>query len=205
MTRQNLYNIVMLVAVGGLFTAVLVASFALPSHARSSFGEDCYSCHKAGIAVLSNATETVQVEVNTLFLLEISASGGESGHMEVVWSNVSHNAFFTFKPKEVEDNRVHDANSEGGKITALFEITAPAVEGTYALRMYAASSNGRGGFADVDVTVGAGGEVPEIPKSALEIIMEWIMGPLPYVLGGAAVLGMVLYVFSWSRLSGGLV
>jgi hypothetical protein len=123
--------------------------------------------------------------------------------MMLVWSNVSHNTYFSFNPKEVEDNRSHDDQSEGGNITTLFEISAPSLEGNYTLRTYAASVEGKGGFAEIDVTVGAGGEIPDIPKTPLEIIIEWLTVPIPTALGGVAMLGIILYIVIWKRIPGG--
>ena len=181
----------------------MTANFGAPSYATTSFGEECQTCHKSGITVLTNATNVVQIESNASFYLEISASGGEPNKMMVIWSNVSHNTFFTFKPREVEDNRSHDDQSKGGNINTIFEISAPSLEGNYTLRTYAASTEGKGGFAEIDVTVGAGGEIPEIPKTPLEIMVEWLTVPIPSVLGGAARLGIILYIAVWRRIPGG--
>jgi hypothetical protein len=183
--------------------SVTLANFSTPSYAETSFGEDCQTCHQSGIIVLTNATHVVQIETNSSFYLEVSASGGEPDQMTVVWSNVSHNAYFSFNPKEVEDNRSHDSQSEGGNITALFEVSAPSLEGNFTLRTYAASAQGRGGFVEVDVTVGAGGEIPETPKTPLEIMIEWLTVPIPYALGGVAMLGIILYLVVWRRIPGG--
>jgi hypothetical protein len=181
----------------------MIANFSTLSYASTSAGENCQTCHQSGIAVLTNATDVVQIEINASFYLKISASGGEPRQMMVVWSNVSHNTYFSFNPKEVEDNRFPDSQPEGGNITALFEISAPSLEGNYTLRTYAASSEGRGGFAEVDVTVGAGGVIPEIPKTPFEIMLEWFTVPIPNVLGGVAILGIALYIVTWRRIPGG--
>ena len=181
----------------------MFANFSATSYAETSFGEDCQTCHRFGITVLTNATNVVQIEANASFWLEVSASGGEPNKMMVIWSNVSHNPYFSFTPREVEDNRSPDSQQDGGNITALFEISAPSIEGNYTLRTYAASAEGRGGFAEIDVTVGAGGEIPEIPKTPLEIMIEWLTIPIPNALGGIGILGIVLYIVVWRRMPGG--
>jgi hypothetical protein len=181
----------------------MFANFTTTSYAETSFGEECQTCHRSGITVLTNATNVVQIETNASFYLEVSASGGEPDKMMVIWSNVSHNEYFSFNPKEVEDNKSHDSQSKGGNITTIFEISAPSLEGNYTLRTYAASAEGRGGFAEVDVTVGAGGEIPEIPKTLLEIMIEWLKVPIPTALGGVGILGIVLYIVVWRRIPGG--
>ena len=182
----------------------MTANLGTPSYATTSFGEECQTCHKSGMTVLTNATNVVQTESNASFYIEVSASGGEPNKMMVIWSNVSHNTFFTFTPREVEDNRLHDGQSKGGNITTIFEISAPSLEGNYTLRTYAASTEGKGGSAEIDVTVGAGGEIPEIPKTPLEIMIEWLTVPVPHALGGVAILGIALYIVVWRRLPGGL-
>jgi hypothetical protein len=172
----------------------------MPAHASTSFGEDCLPCHLSGIAVSTNTTGPIQVEANGSFWLEVNAGGGVAREMTVIWSNVSHNPYFSFTPREVEDNRVPDSQQEGGNITALFEISAPSLEGNYTLRTYAASSEGRGGFAEVDVTVGEGGEIPEIPKTPLEVILELSSKVVPLAFSGIAMLGVAIRVFSWRKI-----
>lgn len=183
-----------------LLATVMFASLSTPSYAMPTFGEDCRSCHQSGIAVSTNATGVVHIGKNATFWLEVSATGGTSRGMMLVWSKVAHNTYFTFTPKEVEDNSLNDRQSDGGKITALFKISAPALEGDYIISTYAASADGKGGFVEVKVAVGAGGE---IPKSLLEIVMGWLTTVVTKVLAGVAILGIVLYVVVWRRIPGG--
>jgi len=117
--------------------------------------------------------------------------------MMLEWSNVSHNRYFTFTPKEVEDNAPEDVQSDGGTIRALFKIATPNIEGDYVIRVYGASAEGRGGFTEVKVKVGAGGEVP---KTSPEIAMELLSTVAPQVLAGVAMVGIVLHVVAWRRI-----
>jgi hypothetical protein len=178
----------------------MFASLIMPSYAITSFGEDCLPCHQSGITVSTNATGTIQVEINDSFWLEVSASGGVPRDMAVIWSNVSHNTYFSFAPTEVEDNRLNDNQLDTGKISALFKISAPNVEGNYAIKTYAASAQGRGGFVEVKVTVGAGGEIPRAP---LEIILELLSTVVPLTFSGIAILLIALRVIAWRRIPGG--
>ena len=186
-----------------LSTTLVFANFIVPSYASTSFGEDCLPCHQSGITVSTNTTGTIQVEANASFWLEVSASGGVPREMIVIWSNVSHNPYFSFTPREVEDNRVPDSQQDGGNITAIFQISAPSIEGNYTLRTYAASAEGRGGLAEIDVTVGAGGEIPEIPKTPLEIILELSSKVVPLAFSGITILGIAIRVFSWRKIPEG--
>jgi hypothetical protein len=171
-------------------------SLYAPSYASPSFGEDCQSCHTSGITLSSNATEVVNVEPNTSFSLEVNADGGTPENMMIVWSNVSHNSYFTFIPSEVEDNDPNDEQSNGGNIVALFNMLSPSVEGDFTIKTYAASSEGKGGFLEIEVTVGAGGV---IAKPLIEIVMEYIRTMTPIILGGLTIFGIVLYIVAFRR------
>ena len=200
------FNVEMLLCVLSLFvlsTTLASADLIRPSHASTSFGEDCLPCHQSGITVSTNTTGTIQVEANGSFWLEVSASGGVPREMTVIWSNVSHNPYFTFTPREVEDNRVPDSQQDGGNITALFEISASSLEGNFTLKTYAASAEGRGGFAEIDVTVGVGGEIPDIPKTPLETILELSSKVVPLAFSGITMLGIAIRVFAWRKIPEG--
>jgi hypothetical protein len=186
-----------------LSTTLVFANFIVPSYASTSFGEDCLPCHQSGIIVSTNATGIIQVETNGSFWLEVSASGGVPREMTVIWSNVSYNPYFSFTPREVEDNRSPDSQQEDGNITAFFEISAPSIEGNFTLKTYAASAEGRGGFVDVDVMVGVGGEIPEIPKTPLEIILELSSKVVPLAFSGITMLGIAIRVFAWRKVPEG--
>lgn len=148
--------------------------------------------------MLTNATEAIALEINDSFWLEVTASGGARRDTQLVWSNVSHNAYFTFMPYEVTDNSPKDLNSENGVIRALFEITAPNEEGNYIIRTFAASSQGAGGFVDVEVVVGAGGEIQRDP---FEVFMEVSDTAIPVALGSITMLGIILHTVKWSKIT----
>ena len=197
MIRFNSHFNRLLIVFCMLFVATQILSFSPPVYALPSFGEDCLSCHQSGITVSTNATGTIQVEKNDSFWLEVSASGGVPLDMLVIWSNVSHNTYFSFTPREVEDNLLNDNQLDTGTISAVFKISAPNVEGNYTLKTYAASAQGRGGLGEVKVTVGAGGEIPRAP---LEILLESLSTFVPLAFSGITILGITIRVIAWRKI-----
>ena len=187
-----------------LLCTLAAASLSTPTYAMRSFGEDCKSCHKSGITVSTNATGVVRIPVNGSFCVQVNASGGSSDQMTLLWSNVSHNAYFSFKPSAVEDNKPEDGLAAGGSVGALFKVSAPRLKGNYTLTVYSASSKGKGGSAEVKVVVGSGGEAPKNPPSSNSqgAMIELLTTVAPNVLIGIAAVGAVLTVVSWRRIPG---
>jgi hypothetical protein len=186
-----------------MFAFLTAITFTRPitlSYASMSFGDDCLSCHKSGITVTTNATQVVQIETNASFWLQVNASGGTPLDTLLLWSEVSHNTHFSFTPNEVKDNSITDKEAESGRIATLYKITAPDLEGNYTVKIYAASSEVRGGVAEVHITVGAGGE---IPRTFFEIVMEVLTTFAPIALSSITIIGIVLYIAAWQRIPGG--
>ncbi len=182
-----------------LLVAVIYSSLSVPSFASISFGENCLPCHSSGITISTNASETLQVEPEDTFWLEVDARGGDPS-LIMVWSNVSHNVYFTFMPSTVEDNDPNDTQLDAGMISGLFQIIAPEIAGKFTIRTFAASTGGKGGFMDIEVTVGVGGV---IAKPLFELVMEWITILGPLILGGIALIGMLVYSVTWRRIPEG--
>ena len=62
----------------------------MPSYASTSFGEDCLPCHQSGITVLTNATDTIQVEANASFWLGLDNSTRVKDHKAAyAWFDVA--------------------------------------------------------------------------------------------------------------------
>jgi hypothetical protein len=181
-------------------TALTITSIPV-SLANPSFGEDCLECHQTGLTISTNATEPIQLEPNSEFWIEVTASGGSPREVMLVWSNVSHNSHFVFTPNEVEDNDSFDIQSDEGTITALFKVTAPSLPGNYAIQTIAASSGLTGGMAEVDIIIGGGGVVP---ISVTELILGLITQAIPQVLVGIVFLTIILYFVNWRRIRGGV-
>jgi hypothetical protein len=171
------------------------------SLARLSYGEDCLECHQTGLTISTNATEPLQLEPNSEFWIEVTASGGSPRAVMLVWSNVSHNSHFVFTPSEVEDNDSFDIQSDEGTITAIFKVTAPSLDGNYAIQTLAGSLGFTGGMAEVDIIVGGGGAVP---ITVTELIMGLITQAIPQVLVGIVFLTIILYFVNWRRIRGGV-
>jgi hypothetical protein len=179
-----------------MFSTIII--FVKPTQALKTYGDNCISCHQSGGINISTNASSVQVDPNTSFWLEINSEGGESGNMIVLWSNVSHNSFFSFSPSEVKDNDIHDIDNEGGKITVPFKIVAPNQEGNFIIRTFSTSSGGRGGFTDIDVSVGAGGLII-VPITLQELIWGLITTVAPTVLIFLGIFGSVLYFVNWKK------
>lgn len=119
--------------------------------------------------------------------------------MIILWPDVFHNSKFSFTPREVKDNDPNDLQPEWGKITAIFEIYPKSdLEGNYKTMIYGACSESKGGQMEVEIVVGAGGE---IPKTLLEIIMELQRTVAPVVFVGISILGIASYFVAWKRIS----
>ncbi len=125
--------------------------------------------------------------------------GGVPRDTMLVWSNVSHNSQFNIQPREVEDNDRNDQQTDSGSITTIFEITAPDIEGNYAIKPYAASAQSLGGSAQIEVIVGAGGE---IPTPLIDVILGVLTTIVPQALIGISIILVVLYFVSWRRVRG---
>ncbi len=182
-----------------LLVTVIFSSLSVPSFASISFGENCLPCHSSGITISTNASETLQVEPEDTFWLEVDARGGDPS-LIMVWSNVSHNVYFTFMPRNVEDNDPNDTQLDAGTISGLFQIIAPETAGNFTIRTFAASAGGEGGFMDIEVTVGVGGV---IARPLFELVMDWITILSPLILGGIALIGMLVYSVMWKRIPEG--
>jgi hypothetical protein len=173
-------------------------SFIKPTYAKKTYGFDCLSCHQSGGIDVSSNVSSIQVNPNDSFWLEINSEGGESGNMIMIWSNVSHNSFFSFNPSEVNDGGINDVKNEGGQITGHFKVVAPNQEGNYTIRTFSTSSNGRGGFADIAVSVGAGGSVI-VPITLQEVIWGFIITTVPTILIFLSIFGIVLHLINWKK------
>ena len=181
-----------------IFVFSATMSFIKPTYAKKTYGYDCLSCHQSGgIDVSSNVT-SIQVDPNDSFGLEINSEGGESGNMIMIWSDVSHNSFFSFSLTEVNDDDVNDIQLEGGEITGHFQVVAPNQEGSYIIRTFSTSSNGRGGFADIAVSVGTGGSVI-VPITLQQVIWGFITTAIPTILIFLSIFGIVLRLINWKK------
>ena len=179
-----------------MFSATI--TFIKPTYAKKTFGDNCLSCHQSGgINVFSNVS-SIQVDPSHSFGLEINSEGGESGNMLMIWTDVSHNSFFSFSPSEVNDDDINDVQNEGGQITGRFKVVAPNQEGSYIIRTFSTSSNGRGGFADIAVSVGTGGSVI-VPITLQEIIGGFITTVVPTILIFLSIFGAVLHFINWKK------
>jgi hypothetical protein len=181
-----------------VYALAISGDFLAPSTALPEYGENCLLCHQSGgITVLTNAS-SLQVEPKTSFGLEISAEGGESEKMMIAWSEVGHNTFFSFSPTEVSDNDINDRQTEGGEIQGHFNVIAPNIEGNYVLRVFSSSSGGKGNFIDVNIVVGAGGEIL-VPITLQEIVRGLITTVTPTIFILMSLFGLALYIINWKR------
>jgi hypothetical protein len=178
--------------------SVLSFSPLSTSRALTSFGDDCLSCHTSSGLVVSPNVTSIVVQPNDSFWIEVTAVGGDRD-MLLVWSNVSHNGFFSFSPNEVEDNDVYDEQSEEGTITTRVMITAPQNDGNYTLTPNAATSGAKGGSANIEVQVGTGGEII-VSLTLFELVMGLFTTTVPIILILLAVLGVALYVITWRQM-----
>ena len=181
-----------------IFVFSTTISFIKPTYAKKTYGYDCLSCHQSGGIDVSSNVSSIQVNPSQSFGLEIHSEGGESGNMIVIWSNVSHNSFFSFNPSEVNDGGINDVQNEGGQITGHFKVVAPNQEGNYTIRTFSTSSNGRGGFADIAVSVGIGGSVI-VPITLQEVIWGFITTAVPTILIFLSIFGIVLHLINWKK------
>jgi hypothetical protein len=173
-------------------------SFIKPTYAKKTYGFDCLSCHQSGGIDISSNVSSIQVDPNDSFWLEINSEGGESGNMIMIWSNVSHNSFFSFNPSEVNDDGINDVQIEGGQVTGNFKVVAPNQEGNYIIRAFSTSSSGRGGSVDIAVSVGTGGSVI-VPITLQQVIWGFITTAVPTILIFLSVFGIVLYLINWKK------
>jgi hypothetical protein len=181
-----------------IFVFSAAMSFIKPTYAKKTYGDDCLSCHQSGGISVSSNVSSIQVDPSHSFGLEINSEGGESDNMLMIWTDVSHNSFFSFSPSEVDDDDVNDVQNEGGEITGHFKVVAPNQEGNYIIRTFSISSNGRGGFADITVTVGTGGSVI-VPITLQEIIGGFITTVVPTILIFLSIFGAVLHFINWKK------
>jgi hypothetical protein len=179
-----------------IFSATI--SFIRPTFALKTYGDNCLSCHQSGGISISSNVSSIQVDPNESFWVEIDSEGGEPGNMIVIWSDVSHNSFFSFSPSEVDDNDINDVQNDGGQITGSFKVVAPNQEGNYIIRTFSTSSSGRGGFVDIAVLVGTGGSVI-VPITLQEMVWGLFTTAVPTILIFLSVFGAVLHLVNWRK------
>ncbi len=181
-----------------IFVFSTTISFIKPTYAKKTYGYDCLSCHQSGGIDVSSNVSSIQVDPSQSFGLEINSEGGESGNMIMIWSDISHNSFFSISPSEIDDDDINDAQKEGGQITGHFNVVAPNQEGNYIIRTFSTSSNGRGGFTDIAVSVGTGGSVV-VPITLQQVIWGFITTAVPTILIFLSIFGIVLRLINWRK------
>jgi hypothetical protein len=156
--------------IGVLVLFSLLIVLTVPLYGKQDFGGDCLSCHtQGGITIASNASEPIVVSPSGSFGLELTASG-ETHDLTVIWPPVSNNPSFGIAPSVLVDDGPGDSNSAEGKVKRTFQITAPASQGKYTVRVLAAGSGAMGGEMTCDVIV------KEAPLAGQNL------GPAPYFL-----------------------
>ncbi len=141
-------------AISGIFVAISLSVILItPLYARQEFGENCLSCHtESGIAITSNITDAIEVNVSSSFGVQINAEG-DAQELTIVWSTVANNPSFVFTPTSVIDNDINDNDITENKVNGIFEITTPQTLGQYTIKVFAAGSGGKGGTLTFQVAV----------------------------------------------------
>lgn len=133
-------------------TISLPLVITMPLYAKLDREDDCLSCHTSGgITVTSNVTSTLEVNASSSFRIEINAEG-DAEDLTIKWPSTI-NSLFAFTPSTITDNGPNDDNPAANKVKGIFKITAPEIQGEYAIQVFAAGSGGKGGTLTFQVTV----------------------------------------------------
>jgi hypothetical protein len=131
---------------------------------------NCASCHSDPTGISISANSTVNVTLGETFGLEVIASGTSQDVFVLrIPSDVADNSKFTINapvntddPGRVDDNDAFDLNSNNNEIQAIYNLTAPAFAGTYALTIFAVQHTDHGTSTSVTVNVVEEGVGPSI-------------------------------------------